>query len=203
MQKYTLRIVSILTILFLVGMQFLPVSVYATEEIEKNIKTSESNVTFDAKIGDKYETSAIIEEGANLNISISVKNTGYLKNNIITLEDNNFSLIPVQNEKIKSISVQENTITLNEINAVEDINLTIPVRLNKKDWASEEYFNKDYNIKFQSIYVNENGNERGIEKNVKEKLEWLANDKQIINQTMSRYIKYDDKTMLSFEIESR
>lgn len=212
MKKVTNKILAILLVLALAGVQFITTGVYAAELLEQNSETSEENVKFNATIGDdnshdKYSYTANIDSDANkLYLSINVENTGYLKDIVITLQDNNyvFSSKEVEDQRIKSIS--DNKIELNQINAGENVNLAIPITLNKQDSISKDAFNKESKVILNAVYVNAKNKEKKIEKELKQNLSWTV-DQNIVgietSQNVIRYLNYNNQTMLSFILSDK
>ena len=212
MKKLTNKILAILLVIALAGVQFITTGVYAAELLEQNSETSEENVKFNATIGDdnshdKYSYTANIDSDANkLYLSINVENTGYLKDIVITLQDNNyvFSSKEVEDQRIKSIS--DNKIELNQINAGENVNLAIPITLNKQDSISKDAFNKESKVILNAVYVNAKNKEKKIEKELKQNLSWTV-DQNIVgietSQNVIRYLNYNNQTMLSFILSDK
>jgi len=110
MQKYTLKIVAILTTLLLVGTMFIPTLVYASEEIQDQ-KTSQENVLFNATVQNKYEAKLNLLAESTLELNLSVKNTGYLKDINVTLEGNNYDLVTTKEpeQSLDILTVDEQT----------------------------------------------------------------------------------------------
>ncbi len=199
MSKILNKITAIITTIILVGLNFNALAVYATSNLNQNTDTSESNVQFNATIGNSYNAKADINEELKLNLTVKVSNTGYLKDAKITLEGSNYKIAQTVNPNVKSIN--GNIIELNEINAGEILSVEIPIKSNKTEMASLDEFNKDSTVILNGTYVNEKGKEKKIEKKFTEHLEWTANASERITQKLVRYIKYENnKTMVSFKI---
>ena len=96
MQKTISKVIATMLVAILVGFNCITTGVYAANIIEQNNETSEENITFDVKLGNEethegYEYTADIDStDTNLYLNIGVKNTGYLKNILINLENNNY-----------------------------------------------------------------------------------------------------------------
>ena len=112
MQKIRNKIITTLTIVALLMVQFAPTLVYASAEIKSNA-TNQENVKFDATISNGYSAVFDIEGEATLDLAISVENVGYLKDCKITLEGNNYQIAKPDNKYVKSVA--NNTVELNEI----------------------------------------------------------------------------------------
>lgn len=195
--KFT-KTISILTVLIMVGANFLPVGVYAASEISQTANTKEENVKLDATINGSYDANLVIGGQANLEILASVENSGYIKDTKVILEGNNYLLQKVENENIKAI--KDNEILLNETQEDQPQNVIIPIAFNKADLQTEQDFYKESTIKLETTYVNGEGKEKKIEKTIKEKVKWDVKSVEEISQKLIRYIQYEDKTLVTFEI---
>lgn len=207
MKKITKKLLAILLLTSLLGFQFISTGVYASNLIEQNNETSEENVKFNATLGDdnsheSYSYTANIDSDANkLYLSLSVQNTGYLKDIVISLRDNNyiFANTDSNDQRIKSIS--SDRIELNQINANEEVNLAIPIMLDKQDSISKDVFNKESKVILNAVYVNAKNQEKKIEKELKENLVWSINEESLelqTSQNVIRYLTYNNQTMISF-----
>lgn len=280
MQKYTLKIVAILTTLLLVGTMFIPTLVYASEEIQDQ-KTSQENVLFNATVQNKYEAKLNLLAESTLELNLSVKNTGYLKDINVTLEGNNYDLVttkepeqsldiltvdeqttleqqissqmptgaldtiqgntnnvnedalknatmggsiinqtenkqPVEGntltEEIKNNitetndnqnkikAIKENVIELNEIKFGETANIKLPIKFKENDKISVDEYNKESTVTLSAIYVNEKGKEKKVTKTITHKIEWTLDVTEKIEQKLTRYLKYNNNTMIGVEI---
>ena len=206
MQKTISKVIATMLVAILVGFNCITTGVYAANIIEQNNETSEENITFDVKLGNEethegYEYTADIDStDTNLYLNIGVKNTGYLKNILINLENNNykFDYEKVNDNRIKNIT--ENSIELNQINTSETVELAIPIIPNKDDKVSPNELGKDSTVKFKATYINEGNKEREIEKDMTVHINWMASDENLVgelSQEVIRYLNYDGKTMLS------
>ena len=206
MQNKISKVIATMLVAILVGFNCITTGVYAANIIEQNNETSEENITFDVKLGNEethegYEYTADIDStDTNLYLNIGVKNTGYLKNILINLENNNykFDYEKVNDNRIKNIT--ENSIELNQINTSETIELAIPIIPNKDDKVLADELGKDSTVKFKATYINEDNKEREIEKDMTVHINWMASEENLVgelSQEVIRYLNYDGKTMLS------
>ncbi len=199
MQKVFNKVIAIVLTFMMVGVNFIATSVYAANEIIQDSTTTEANVQFDAKLGDSYNTTATLEDGAKLNLTLKVLNTGYLKNPKVTINGNNYEVTDITDKNVKSVS--GNVIELNQVNAGETINISLPIKLNKSESLATDAFSRDSTITLNATYVNAKGAEKSITKSLTEHLEWKADATYSISQKLIRYIKYaSNKTMLSIEV---
>lgn len=170
MQKILSKAIAIMLVAILVSFNCITTGVYAANIIEQNNETSEENITFDVKLGSEnshegYEYTADIDStDTNLYLNIDVKNTGYLKNISINLENSNykFDYSKVKNDQIKNIT--DYTVELNQINTGKTVELAIPIIPTESDKIAVDELGKDSTVKFTATYINENNKEKSIEK---------------------------------------
>ena len=211
MKRITNKIFALLLLLALLGVQFIPTGVYASNILEQDNSTSEENVKFNATIGDdsnnQYSYTANIDSDANkFYLSLSVANTGYLKDIAITLENSNyiFAINETEDQRIKSIS--NNTLELNQINAGENVNLSIPITLDKQDSILADTFNKESKVLLNAVYVNGKNKEKEIKKELTHNLTWTVDESTLefeTSQQVIRYLTYNNQTMLSFILDNK
>lgn len=129
---------------------------YAADAIET--ATNNKNVTFDVYFKD--ESGAILTEkeekinndNIHLFVHVSVKNDGYF-NGTISLDKGNFNL---KNEILSSSinKIEENTITLNQINSGEIVEFEVGITPVKDDIINSELLSMESTISINGIYRN-------------------------------------------------
>ncbi len=200
MQKLLNKLMAVIIALILVSSTFMPVMVYATNTVGQNTSTAEKNVEFNATLNGEYDSSLDVNSKGTLDINIKVSETGYLKDSKISFGNNNYQVENVENSNIKAI--RDNTIELDEVNAGEALNISLPILLPKMDVIDTSILGRDSTITLDAIYVNEKGKEKKISKTLNEHLEWVADSKEVVTQDLIRYIKMDQgKTMVSFKVK--
>ena len=206
MQKIWSKVIAGMLIAILVGFNCITTGVYAANIIEQNNETSEENITFDVRLGNEsshegYEYTADIDAtDTNLYLNIGVKNTGYLKDISINLENSNykFDYSKIDDTRIKNIT--DYTVELNQINTGRTVELAIPIIPTMNDTISADELGKDSLVKFTATYINENNREDTIEKDMTVHLNWTTSEENLVgelSQEVIRYLNYDGKTMLS------
>ena len=213
MKEVTNKILAILLIIFLVGLQIITTAVYAVDVLsEQNNETGEQNVKFDAKIGTSkenkgYEYLADIDsEDSKLYIELDVLNTGYLKDITITLENSNyiFSNLDTNDKQIKNI--ESSKLELNQVNAGNQVRLELPIKLDKKDKVKKDILSKESKVKINAIYVNGDNEEKKIEKEIIEKLTWNVEEESLEienSQNVIRYLTYNNQTLISMSLKNK
>ncbi len=198
MQKLLNKFIAVIITLIMVSANMAPAIVYAAESLSQNSKTKEENVEFNATVNNAYNASLDVNTEGSLELSLKVSETGYLKDCVVTLKDNNYEIIDNGNLNVKSIN--GNVIELDEVNTGKILNVSLPIRLKKEAKVFEDILGKDSTVTLNAIYVNEKGKEKKIEKTLTEHLEWTAEANEIVRQELVRYIKFDNKTMISFKV---
>lgn len=190
------KFVSGLTLIVMLSSISAPV--FANSIIEQDNVTNIENVTFDATIQNGHSYTADIQKGTTIDIELDVKNEGYLKSAKIVFENNNYKIEKIENDNIKSI--EDNKIELAQIEAGKKVTLNIPVTFEKNEKINVDYFNRESNVKLEATYINAQGKEESITKEVRENLSWDAEAQGNIEQQVQRYLKYEDKTLISFKV---
>lgn len=160
----------------------------------QNSKTNNSNVEFDSYfIDDENITHDVIKnigEENKIVAQISVKNAGYLKNARIEFVESNFKILN-QTSSDKISNIENNIISLNQIDNGEDIVLEIPFIFEHNTQIDLTEFDKISAVNFTGTYVDEDGKEREIEKEINLGLKWTANVETTVTGEITKYVPYD------------
>ncbi len=193
------RITSSLTALILIGTNFVPAAVYAASEITEN--KDDEDVIFSASINDNSSYTANVDEQLSLNVNLSVVGDGYIQGGTIKIENNNYKIGDIEeNNDVEKID--DNTFEIGQINNDESIKFSIPIEFEKSELMDTDYFEKESNINLNATYINENGKEENISKIISNNLKWDKEVEGNISQELKRYLKYENKTLISFVISS-
>ncbi len=198
MQKLLNKFIAVIITVMMVSVNMSPAIIYAASSLSQDAKTKEENVEFNASINNDYNATLDVNSEGTLLLSLKVSETGYLKDGVVTLKDNNYEIVDNGNSNVKSIN--GNVIELNEVNAGEVLNVALPIKLKREDKVYKDILGKDSTVTLNAVYVNEKGKEKKVEKTLTEHLEWTAEVKELVKQDLIRYIKFDNKTMVSFKI---
>lgn len=201
MQTKLNKILSFLTVVILIAVTAMPSIAYATDEIE-TAKTSEENVKFNVSINGGTDATINVSDKSKIDVSLNVLNTGYIKEATLTVDNNNYKIDNIDSQYVNKI--ENNVITLNQVNAGENAQIELPIEFEKKDKINLNLFNQKSKITLNAVYVNETGKEKKIQKEYELNIKWTKDDAQAtISQRLVRYLTYDqNKTMLSFEVTS-
>lgn len=154
------KIVAFLLIVVLTMFDFILLGTemvsYAADAVET--ATSNKNVTFDTYFKDKNgliiteKDEKINSKDIKLFVRVSVKNDGYF-NGTISLEESNFNL---KNEILHTSinKIENNTITLNQINSGEVAEFEIGIEPIKEDTINSRFLNMSSKLSINGIYRN-------------------------------------------------
>lgn len=157
-------------------------------------KTNNSNVEFDSYFIDgenkTYDSTKKIGEENKIVAQISVKNAGYLKDARIEFIDSNFKILDeVNSEKVSNI--ENNIITLNQIDNGESIEIDLPFIFEHNTKINIAEFDKISEVSLTGVYVDENGKERDIQKEINLGLKWTADAQLTLTGEIAKYVPYD------------
>ncbi len=158
---------------------------------QQNSKTNSSNVEFNSYLdGEVHEKTFETSEKGKLYLKLSVKENGYLKNEVVEFKDANFSIDSSQVESSYVQKIEDSKIYLNQIQSGEEITIELPITFAKSNQIDSDYFSKDSKTIFTATYVNGNGDEKKVEKTITNRISWKVNPEVEINGEISKYIPY-------------
>lgn len=197
------KLIAALIILVIIISEIIliPTNVYAaTDDLEKQgNNTNNRNVTFDAYFEEnqerKHNTEITDENMAKLKFDLNV-NSGYLINIQIDVKDPNFGMQKIENEKIKLM--ENNSINLNDVN--NNTILEIPLNMQKNDNLKLEYLDKETTIIMTATYVNDNGKNIEVKKELKIRLKWNLNTDFELLSNITNILPYGEKTLVQQQI---
>lgn len=168
--------------------------VLATSLESQSTQTNNENVEFDSyftnETGKEHSATKIIGDENYLYTAINVKNAGYLKNAVITIDDANFEISEGLNNKQIS-KVENNKIYFNQIKNGNTIEIAIPIKIPYQEKIELEQFSKENKVKLTATYVDGNGKEKQIEKEIMVSLAWTEEKQAELNMQVAKFIPYD------------
>lgn len=200
--KRTFGLISLMTIVILLLNMLSPVMAMSFSTIyeRQTIQIVPENVEFDAFLGNSKEASLDINSKGELVFNIKVKNTGYLKNASIILNNTDFELESIDSNIIKSI--RGNVIELNQITYDKEIRLVVPFKYKKADKVNYNSLLNKVNVTFDAVYVYGNNIQKRFNKNVGLNLKWNTNKDSVLDVNLTRYLRYsENNTMLTLTIK--
>lgn len=208
MKKFLTKLVATITIMTIAFSNLSIIGIYGSEvfasELDsQNTNTNINDVNFDAyfKQNDKNTHDARIALGADnkLYYKITVGSSGYLKNAKITLkgeekeENANLEMGEIaENSVIQNIDKQKREITFNQINANTEKEIEIPISFINSENINVKDFSKQNVAKLEATFIDINGKEHKVQKEIKVKLNWYAETVEAnIEQNISKYIPFN------------
>lgn len=183
---------------------------YAFDDVNTNNKNIEFSAYFKDDEGNNISS---LEKGfstvndTKLYLLLSVKNEGYF-NGTIQLENSNFKLKDFQNEYVNK--VEENSVTLNQINAGSSVELEIPIEFKKDINFDLNLLNTESALKLTGIYKNSSEKDIQIEANKTVNLKLVATNQNseniensvelITNKVLN--VSGEDKRVVQFSINT-
>lgn len=175
-------------------------SYFFSEVYAKEVETDKSkDVIFEAKFLNKdlkedysQKLNADVNENYVLNLKIENKNGGYLKDAYIEFVSPNYN-VSNMNEKNEYVEkLEDGKIFLNTIkyNDIADMNFNINVPFT--DRMTLEQLNSKSKIILNGIYVNSNGKETKVEKEIEVNVSWTSNYNLNISEQIFKFIKFDN-----------
>ena len=200
MSKLLKRVIALILVLILtsanlviLGEYTLSLALSDDELNSQDITTNNKNIEFNSYFyGDTHiQTFGVDSEDAKIYIRLGVKNEGYLENGTIEFQNANFKLKDgIQNENIQSIDVENNRITLNKLNNGSDVTIELPIEINRSETVSSDYFTKESLTKFTGTYIDGEGKERLVEKEVTNKLLWNGEAEAELSVAPTKFVPY-------------
>ena len=202
MQQKIYKVIAALLAVTIMYASLLPVISYAADglltaqELEnQKTSTNNKNVEFDVYYDDDRHSRSIDIDSTDtkLNISLNVKEAGYLKDISVDFADANF-LIADNNENadaIKNFDSANKRIEFNQINSGNNVVKSINISADKQDQIDENMLSKDNSITFNGTYVNANGEEEKVSKTIVIHTGWKTDDgKAVVSYETIKYIPY-------------
>lgn len=171
--------------------------------------TGNKNVEFEAYLANEEETSnALVSDVNNQNLAIGlkldVKESGYLKNGKVEIkpqenEELNFKIkkdnTVAEQEHVQNL--EENILELNKIDYSSDaIEISIPIEYHDEEYISETKLNSTAKVILSGIYIDDEGKENEISKEVELTLAWEDNRTAKVEEEVSKYIQFGDNGII-------
>ena len=203
MQKKLLmeKLIAIIIIFSMLFMDCLPIlsSIsFAAENFEDNVKI---NVYISSKSEEKENPLTICDasdEELSIKFNVNVQNGGYLRNGTFKLGDNlNFNI-----KKTSEVEIKENQFKIRDVNANETEEMEIPIEFDRQETFDHSYLSKTNHITFSGVYVDNDGDEHRIEKELELKLSWNDELKPTIEHEFMKNLDYERDGIASKILQS-
>ena len=179
------------------------------KELEnQNTTSKDGSVDFDVQYtnGKHSATLNIDEKNTKLNIAVSLKKSGYVKDLAIDFSSSNFEIAQINDEninengnvtqttlakKIQNFDAENKKITFGQITNKEQISEQIYINPIIKEEIDEDNFSKDNKIKLTCTFVDTDAKETKVEKEIVLHTEWTAKNVETeLNYETIKYIPY-------------
>lgn len=201
MQVRLSKFIAVMLVVIILGSISWPVVSYSAElflsenELEsQNTTSKDGSVNFDVQY-ENGKHGAIIDQNKNdekINIALSLKKDGYIKEAIIDLSNTNFEISQVKkSDKVQNFDAENKKITFGQMTSKEKIAEQVIITPINKEEVSADNFNKDNHIKLTCTFVNTNLKETKVEQEIVIHTEWMAkNIEANLNYEVTKYIPY-------------
>ena len=177
----------------------------ASEVENQNSKTNQANVEFDAylmKNGEKtYSDTKTIGSENYLYAALTVKNAGYLKDAKFEVENANFEFDTSFSSKEVS-KVENNKISYNLIKNGSAVTIAVPFQGTFAQKIDLTQFNKQNVVKFTGTYVDGNGNEKQVKKEITIGLAWTAEKHAELSAQILKFIQFNSESKKSIILQT-
>ena len=170
----------------------------------QGLDTQHNNVKFDAYLSDNGGNTVhsvvfdVTNSQPQINLYLSVKKAGYLKEAYIDFKDTenstntNYEIVSeqVDNTLVQNVNIDQKTISLNYINSGTETVMQVPIKLDFENILEINKIRKNSLVTLRGLYIDENGKETEISKTVKLNIGWNIETELNIEQAITKYIPY-------------
>lgn len=199
MRQKTIKIIASLLVAVILYSTMGTVMSYAVDALmtdsqleNQGTATGNANVEVDVYYeGEKHSsTMDITKTDAKLYLKVSVKNSGYLDNAVINLNDCNFNIANDANNdgKIQAIDIENKKIVLERILAGNEVEIVLNITA-KRD-GKEENFDKYNTINMTGTYTNEKAKEIEVNKEIVIHTIWHGEPEINLSQDITKYMPF-------------
>lgn len=163
--------------------------------------TGHKNVKFDAYFGTENDESYSVisdvnNEDLSINLKLNVQDSGYLKDaeiKILEAEEGagiNYKLKDDLELSETVQSLEDNTIKLRQINNSSEVNILLPIEYKNEEYVNEKKLSSDSKILFTGIYVDDDGEEIELSKEVLLNVSWKDEREVRVESEVTKYIDF-------------
>lgn len=216
MNKLFEKLIAVMLVIVLAGANLSILGMYGisyaltdAELAGQTTATGNSNVEFNAYFqGGGHTEKNKYDATTKLFVNVKVKNAGYLKNAQISFDNVNFKMAGnIENSNVQSVNKESNIIALKQLNNGSDVTIEVPVSILESDTVSSDFFAKETKAIFQGTYVDANGKEKSVSKEIVNKLTWkLGEQLKDVTNVDSEVINcaiYPDRPRILVQIRTK
>lgn len=167
-------------------------------------KTNHTNVEFNSYFEEEaYSKTFEIGKEAKLYLKLKVSNTGYLKNGVVQFSNANFE---VNSNSLKHDKVQRSSkdkINFKQVNNGEEVLIEVPFTMITGETVDRDVFSKITTVKFTGTYMDENGKEKAIEKEISNQVNWIGTAEVELAGEVSKYLPYKNENEKGVIVQAR
>ncbi len=164
--------------------------------------TGHENIGFDAyfETEDGNNTSVVSDvnnKDLSVSLNLDVRDAGYLKDAKIevteTEEGNGLNFVLRDMEELPELvqSFENNTIYFRQINcSSEEVKVNLPIDYKNEEYVNEKKFTNDALVKFSGIYVDDEGKEHEVSKDVTVNVSWEDEREVKVETEATKYIDF-------------
>ncbi len=176
-------------------------SVYAVEDNleNQNTQTNQANVEFDTYFLEGEEKThqkvANLMQQNKIYIRLKVKDVGYLKNAKVSFQNaqkgeaNFIAKAPVEQDNTIQ-TVENNQVTFNQIAKGNEVITALPITMFEEEKVNVEKWNMQNKAILIATYIDGEGNEKAVEKEILFNLGWTAEKEVKLTQSITKYVPY-------------
>lgn len=170
------------------------VAIAASESLStQNSRTNNSNIEFNSYFdGGEHSKTFEIGKEAKMYLEIKVKNVGYLKNTVVQFSNANFE---IDTEKIENSNIQSSSkteIKLKQINNSSNSTIIeVPVVMKNGEEIETDFFSKASKVTFTGTYIDKNGKENSVEKEINNELIWQGEAELNLSGNLNKIKLYE------------
>ncbi|MCI9087583.1 MAG: hypothetical protein HFJ32_03400 [Clostridia bacterium] len=167
-------------------------------------KTNHTNVEFNSYFEEEaYSKAFEIGKEAKLYLKLKVSNTGYLKNGVVQFLNANFEVNSnsLKHDKVQSSS--KDKIDFKQVNNGEEVIIEVPLTMITGETVDRDVFSKITTVKFTGTYMDENGKERIIEKEISNQVNWNGTAEVELAGEVSKYLPYKNENEKGIIVQAR
>lgn len=162
--------------------------------------TGHDNVVFNAYLGEEKAneiTASVNDENLAISLDLSVKDSGYAKDVKIAIcakeeeEKLNFRLKGEFEETETIQSVEDNVISLKQIDYGTDLTLQIPIEYQMEEYVNESKVSRESKVVLSGVYVDKNGEETELSKEVPLTVSWKDEREVKLSEEVTKYIAFE------------
>lgn len=201
------KLLAIILIFTLTSTNFLFVGEsYASSFVEMlfgdKSDTGHENIGFDAyfETEDGNSTSVVSDvnnKELSVRLNLDVRDAGYLKDAKIeiaeTEEGNELNFVLRDMEELPELvqSIENNTIYFQQLNSsLDKVKVDLPIDYKNEDYVNDKKFSNDALVKFSGIYVDDEGDEHEVSKEVVVTVSWEDEREVKIETGVTKYIDF-------------